>query len=233
MPAPSTHHLRLQPLAQAPAGGKSPPSPWPSGTCTFSLYWDIAPAPVDEGLPPSLVQLLAQTLCALGKLTFVSDALGLDDASLSQRARALLPATALQWHNHGAYQAALVSLPAIRLAPLALVETRQADIAQRLFDIQAWHYAPCQAVCLTPAHSPQLQLQPSAWSALITRQARPAMAASLHAACIDGLVLPGHDGALLDCVFLQAASARQCIAELQRQASTLGWTVQTSTDLSF
>lgn len=217
-------YLRLQHASLPPAQ-----TAVASEVTVFALDWHAEPAPIDQGVPQSFVLGLASAFCATGTVTFVSDTLGLDAATVSQRTRALRPCATLRWQDHGCYKAAIVSMPAIRIAPLALVETQQPDVAQAIFGIQAWHYAPCQAVCLTPPQSPSLSLDTRALRRLITQQSWSTLLARLRASGVQGVCKPSHHGGGLDCFFLDAAAARRFVAALHEQSGERGWSLPDST----
>jgi len=191
----STVTLRLQAPAQKIVA--------PTGVAACELSWELDPEPVDESLDQRVIDCLSEIFCAFGTFAFVSDMPHVNE-SFFQRIKARLWPVSSPIVQKGKNLYRRLHLPQVRSGTLWLVETAQADVAQAFFRIKAWHYAHCQAGYLRDAGAPPLSLSDREIQEVIASDSWEAMQRSLLASGSKAVCVPGHDGAWLKFVFLDA-----------------------------
>lgn len=197
----------------------------PPGQPIYRLSWTVHPAPVDESLPPALVEALSNAFCRVGGLSFLSETLpdGQDapraSAPINWLRRLAGQETEQEWQR----QDDAWIRPIDGLNEPLLLCTDNPVLARNLFAIGAWHLAASQVVffCARDAMPPKLP------DALVRRAARSkdwaALAPELSALGLQAVLTQGHDGAYLGLLPLEPDFEHRFAQALADQANALGW----------
>ena len=185
----------------------------PAGVMARELFWDIAPEPDYAYMDQRVIDCLSDVLCAFGSFAFISDEPDVNECiALRLKARLWPSRSPIIQKDKNFYRR--LHLSKVRSGALWLVETVRADVAQGFFRIQAWHYARCQAGYLRAAGSPALNLSDREIQDVIVDGSWDVMQHSLHASGSKAVCIPGHDGAWLKFVFLNAQTMHEFSKQL-------------------
>ena len=195
------------------------------GQSMYRLSWAQNPTPVDESLPPGLVDALSKAFCSVAGLSFLSELLpDGQDAPRASPAMGWLRRLAGQGAEHEWQRQGNAWIrPIDGLNEPVLLCTDNPTHARSLFLIGAWHMAASQIVffCTRDAMPPSLP------DALVRRAARgkdwSSLTPEISRLGLQGVLTQGHDGAYLGLLPL-TPDFEQCVARaVADEAKARGW----------